>query len=318
MMKYVLFCIFSVLLVSVIAMASPELPGDDSRADASVEESSVEVSEPVEDVSSESPVEDTPDDSVSDEVSDDEETPVDAGSLDVEEPPSEELPVEALPVEELPAEEPPAEEPPAEELPSEEPSDEELTVDIIESPGDDSSSGMTFSFEEEEAPIVYDTDNPLPVVVLEPDDSFPTVYSSRSGLDLVIDDTPPVSPPFYGSGFVTGSAVGIGTVTLYFPINYKEGYWGVDSNGYLFNVTSSSMTGYFEEGYNNSVNAPSFSYPRYRQTSISDYTTIYLTPESSNMQIATDNAPRVSIVEVFPFVTILLLGVIIICFMRRS
>lgn len=133
-----------------------------------------------------------------------------------------------------------------------------------------------------------------------------------------IPDVPPTNPPFYGSCYVTGTTNTGNTVTLYFPINYQTGYFGVDSNGYLISVYSSSISGYYSGGYNNSISLSAFDYPRYRSSSSSyDYSYLYLIPTASNIDIATESAGRFSVDDILPYVTILLLGVILVCFMKR-
>lgn len=162
-------------------------------------------------------------------------------------------------------------------------------------------------------------DSPLPVTVVQPDIVYSAISPASDVAPVDIVDSPPDNPPFFGSGYITGVTSNGSTVTLYFPINYKEGYFGTDSNGYLFNVASNSISGYFEEAYNNSVSVSGFSYPRYRTSSQNyDYTTLYIRPTASNMQIATATAPVVSVNDVLPYVSILLLGVIFLCCMRKS
>lgn len=160
------------------------------------------------------------------------------------------------------------------------------------------------------------SDSPLPVTIVDDEAVYPSLYAS-SAPALVIGDTPPINSPFYGSGWITGHSSTLGTVTLYFPIDYSHGHWGVDSDGYLFNVTSSSMSGYLDGVRNNSVSAPAFSYPRYRNSS-SDYITLYLKPTDSNMDIATSHQPKFSVDDILPYVMISCLGVVILCFMKRS
>ena len=162
-------------------------------------------------------------------------------------------------------------------------------------------------------------DSPLPVTVVQPDTVYSAVSPASDVAPVDIVDSPPNNPPFFGSGYITGVTSNGSTVTLYFPINYKEGYFGTDSNGYLFNVASNSISGYFEQAYNNSVSVSGFSYPRYRTSSQNyDYTTLYIRPTASNMQIATETAPVVSVNDILPYVSILLLGVIFLCCMRKS
>lgn len=166
--------------------------------------------------------------------------------------------------------------------------------------------------------VVVDTSTPIPVQVIEEDVSYPSLYAAGSGIDLVLDDTPPENPPFYGSCFVTGTTSSGNTVTLYFPVNYRTGYFGVDADGYLFSINSASVSGYYAGAYNNSVNVPGFSYPRYRAGSGYDYTDLYISPVSTNMEIATGFEGQVTVEDMLPYVMILLLGVIMLCCMKRS
>lgn len=172
--------------------------------------------------------------------------------------------------------------------------------------------------EVQEVPV--EDESPVPVIVLEPDLDLsslsPGVYA---GGELSIGDTPPDSVPFYGAAWVTGTDSRLGRVTLFFPIDTAKGYWGIDSNGYLFNVNSSSVSGYLAGVYNNSVSSSGFDYPRYRDGSSSnwDYYDLHLKPENSNMEIAVSNAPKYSVRDILPFLIVGLLGVIV-CFMKRS
>lgn len=166
--------------------------------------------------------------------------------------------------------------------------------------------------------LASDSGAPVPVTVVEPDAVYQAVSPSSNAASVAIVDSPPDNPPFYGCGYITGTTSNGSTVTLYFPINYKDGYFGTDGNGYLFNVSSSSISGYYEGVYNNSVSVSGFSYPRYRNSNNYDYTTLYIKPTASNMHIATAAAPAVSVTDILPYVSILLLGVIFLCCMRKS
>lgn len=135
---------------------------------------------------------------------------------------------------------------------------------------------------------------------------------------LALDDVPPAYPPFYGSGYVTGSSSELGDITIYFPISYKDGYLGTDSNGYLYNVSNSSITCYLEgQEY---CNIPAWSYPRYREYNSSswDYVDLHIVPEYSNCDVATAMEPNLTVNDLIPFATILLLGVLFVCFIKRS
>lgn len=168
---------------------------------------------------------------------------------------------------------------------------------------------------------IYDEENPLPVVIVDEDEQGYSVESySNSVPDIVIGDEPPSNPLFYGSAWVTGTDSRLGRITIYWPISFKSGYFGIDSNGYLFNVSSSSLSGYLSDVHNNSVSASAFSYPRYREYSGSGYSYVdlHLIPENSNMEIATSNSPKYGPADFVPYILVFMLGVVIVCFMKRS
>lgn len=162
-----------------------------------------------------------------------------------------------------------------------------------------------------------DSGAPVPVTLVDPEPVYQAVSPASNATSVVIVDSPPDNPPFYGCGYITGTTSNGSSVTLYFPINYKSGYFGTDRNGYLFNVSSYSISGFYEGVYNNSVSVSGFSYPRYRNSKDYDYTTLYIKPTASNIHIATAVAPSVSVTDILPYVSILLLGVIFLCCMRK-
>lgn len=161
--------------------------------------------------------------------------------------------------------------------------------------------------------------DPVPVTIIPEDAAYPMQAAAASAPDLVIGDTPPEHPLFYGSGWITGTSRELGRITIYWPITYQDGYWGLDSNGYLYNVSAASLSGYLDGVYNNSASAPAFSYPRYRSSSGSSYTYVdlHIVPEHSNMSIATAMTPKYSPSDFLPYVIVLGLGVIVVCFMKR-
>lgn len=194
-------------------------------------------------------------------------------------------------------------------------SSDEVAMDDMGVPPDfvlDNGSVVPGTLEVEEGVPVY--------IIPSPEgEAYPDLYASNAP-ELSIGTTPPDDSPFFGSGWITGTDSRLGTVTLYFPIDYQTGTFGVDSNGYLFNVTSSTKSGYLGGVYNNSVSCSAFDYPRYRDGSGSnwDYYDLHLTPTDSNMEIALDHVPRVPVSSAFPFVVILLLGGVLLCCMKRS
>lgn len=199
-----------------------------------------------------------------------------------------------------------------------------VSLDTVDAPPDSVSSDVDDPPElvdGEEVVVEPDPSEPQTVIVLDPAEiaEYPVVAAAPPVDGQVIDDEPPTTSPFYGSGWVTGVDSRLGTITLYFPRDYCSDTWGLDSNGYLFNITSSTVGGYLSDVYNNSISAPSFSYPRYRSSSSSswDYVDIHLVPSSSNMEIYTTNRPRVTVDDLLPYVSILLLGGLLVCCMRR-
>ena len=207
---------------------------------------------------------------------------------------------------------------PPDDAPAQSDNDTSVTSDADDL--DSESSGGDLSGDDSES-LSFDSSVPVPVTVVEPDVVYQALPSANNAATVDIVDDPPDNPPFYGCGYITGTTNDGSTVTLYFPINYKDGYFGTDGNGYLFNVNSASISGYYEGVYNNSVSCSGFSYPRYRESSSSgyyDYVNLYLKPTASNMHIATEAAPSVSVTDMLPYVSILLLGVIFLCCMKRS
>ncbi len=149
--------------------------------------------------------------------------------------------------------------------------------------------------------------------------SYSVLPARRRAALPVIGTDAPSNPAFYGSCWVTGYDDNLGEVTIYFPLSVKENIWGLDPNGYLYNISSSSVSGYLSGVYNNSVSASGFSYPRYRESSSSGYTytDLHLIPSNSNMEIATAMEPAQNATQLLPYIYVGLLGVIIVCFMKR-
>lgn len=128
--------------------------------------------------------------------------------------------------------------------------------------------------------------------------------------------------PFYGSCWVRGSTPDLGEITLFFPTNYKDGYIGLDSSGRLFNVSNNSWSGVLyvnSSGVSYTVNFGSFGLPTYRRYSGSSYTnvTLYLTPQDGNIVFPDGPSPVYSLADLLPYLSILLLGGVFLCSMRK-
>ena len=158
-----------------------------------------------------------------------------------------------------------------------------------------------------------------PVAQLLSDD--PALVSSVSATsDVKAGSTDLKYAPYIGSGWFIGTVSGLGEVYLYVPVSTR-GVWGTTSDGYLCNISGSSVSGvlFTSSGTQYSFNAPSFSLPRYRLFSSStyyDWNDLRLTVSSSNLQVATDFPPAVPVSDAIPFVIVGLLGVMVCCLMR--
>lgn len=123
---------------------------------------------------------------------------------------------------------------------------------------------------------------------------------------------------YIGSGYIVGSS-SLGRVEVYVPIDTAD-KWGTTSNGYLCNISSSSISGLLvsADGTNYYFRCPSFDTPEIRSYSSSsyNYTDIFITVSDSNLNIATE-FPSASPWRIYyPLIIIGLLGVIILCTMR--
>lgn len=158
-----------------------------------------------------------------------------------------------------------------------------------------------------------------PVADFLPVDSF-SLSSFSPSSDVKAGSTDLKYAPYIGSGWFIGSVSGLGEVYLYVPISTR-GFWGLTSDGYLCNISGTSVSGvlFTSSGTQYSFNAPSFSLPRYRlysSSSYNDWNDLRLTVSSSNLQVSTDFPPSVPVSDAIPFVIVGLLGVIVCCLMR--
>lgn len=156
-------------------------------------------------------------------------------------------------------------------------------------------------------------------VQLLPDDPAP-VSSVSATANAKAGSTDLKYAPYIGSGWFTGTVSDLGEVYLYVPVSTR-GVWGTSADGYLCNVGGTSVSGvlFTSSGTQYSFNAPSFSLPRYRLVSSSDYydwRDLRLIVSDSNMQVATSFEPAVPVSDAIPFVIVGLLGVMILCLMR--
>lgn len=129
----------------------------------------------------------------------------------------------------------------------------------------------------------------------------------------------PKYAPYIGSGWITGTAAGLGEVYVYVPIS-SRGSWGTTSDGFLCNVGANSVSGvmFTASGTKYIFSCSSFAVPRYRLSDSSgyQYSDLYLTVIGSNLDIATTFPGTYTFSNSWPYIVIGLLGVILVCLMR--
>ena len=170
----------------------------------------------------------------------------------------------------------------------------------------------------------YTVDDPLPVEIIPPDEealpAFPDAgFYSNSGLPDIGTDVP-VSPLFSGCWFVTGTDSRLGPVTIYIPADIENRSFGLDASGRLVYVGSDSFTAYLSGVRNNRVNFSSWSTGSYSDGSGSSYDSynLSLVPSDTNLVLSDSLNPSYSVADLFPYLVLLVGGVLSLCFMKRS
>ena len=170
----------------------------------------------------------------------------------------------------------------------------------------------------------YTVDDPLPVEIIPPDEealpAFPDAgFYSNSGLPDIGTDVP-VSPLFSGCWFVTGTDSRLGSVTIYIPADIENRSFGLDASGRLVYVGSDSFTAYLSGVRNNRVNFSSWSTGSYSDGSGSSYDSynLSLVPSDTNLVLSDSLNPSYSVADLFPYLVLLVGGVLSLCFMKRS
>lgn len=170
----------------------------------------------------------------------------------------------------------------------------------------------------------YTVDDPLPVEIVPPDEEalpdFPDAgLYSNSGLSDIGSDVPS-SPLFSGCWFVTGADSRLGTVTIYIPADIEKDSFGLDASGRLVYLGSDSFSAYLSGVRNNRVNFSTWSTGSYSDGSGSYYDSydLSLVPSDTNLVISDSLNPSYSVADLFPYLMLLVGGVLFLCFMRRS
>lgn len=124
---------------------------------------------------------------------------------------------------------------------------------------------------------------------------------------------------YIGGGYIRGVVTGLGDVEIYFPYSSRHS-WGLTPDSYLCNINSSSVSGimFDSSGRQYDVSCYGFSIPRYRLSDSSGYgyTDMYCSVYSSNLDVQTSFQSAFNFENSWPYITIGLLGVIIVCILR--
>lgn len=124
---------------------------------------------------------------------------------------------------------------------------------------------------------------------------------------------------YIGGGYIRGSVSGLGDVEIYFPYSSRHS-WGLTADSFLCNINSSSVSGIMFDSLGRlyDVSCYGFSIPRYRLVDSSGYgyTDMYCSVYSSNLDVQTSFQSAFNFENSWPYITIGLLGVIIVCMMR--
>lgn len=124
---------------------------------------------------------------------------------------------------------------------------------------------------------------------------------------------------YIGGGYIRGVVTGLGDVEIYFPYSSRHS-WGLTADSYLCNINSSSVSGimFDSSGRQYDVSCYGFSIPRYRLSDSSGYgyTDMYCSVYSSNLDVQTSFQSAFNFENSWPYITIGLLGVIIVCMLR--
>lgn len=124
---------------------------------------------------------------------------------------------------------------------------------------------------------------------------------------------------YIGGGYIRGVVSGLGDVEIYVPYSSRLS-WGLTADSFLCNINSSSVSGimFDSSGRQYTFSCSGYSIPRYRLVDSSgyQYTDMYCSVYASNLDVQTSFQSAFNFENSWPYITIGLLGVIIVCMMR--
>lgn len=238
-------------------------------------------------------------------------------------------PAAEAPSQDEPVSDPPIEEAPSQDEPEPGPSGGEV---VIEDEDDvyhiDADTVIIQTIPADETPPDGDPDLSEDLEDSDPEDEDLPLETDLEQ-EPVLEDPPDIVTyalgadgfPFYGSCWVRGRASSLGDVLLLFPMNYRDGYIGLDSSGRIFNVSNNSWTGLLYAGSSSyTVTFGAWGLPTYRVYNGSSYqnVTLYLAPEDTDILLPRGPSSVYRVSDLLPYAAVLLLGGVFICCMKRS
>lgn len=123
-------------------------------------------------------------------------------------------------------------------------------------------------------------------------------------------------------GYYMQAQTNLGSVTIYVPSNFKKGCFTYDQNNQPVNITASTISGYLYRGsglYNvRFASMGGNTYRLYNSSSSSWSNLSFTSVGDTNIQFLTFDPPLIEPEELFPYILVFCLGVMILCqFIKR-
>lgn len=134
-------------------------------------------------------------------------------------------------------------------------------------------------------------------------------------------NAPPADAPVSGGLYISCNSRELGETTIYLPVSWQNKCLTFDSSGNLFNLTSSTISGFAYSGSTKyQVRWSSFSAPQYRVWDsgyqYSDLTVLSVYDTNADIVDSFDEVPVVGFDSIYSYAVLGLLGVMILCLFR--